>query len=332
MAATVEQGPEGTRAPATVRATVRATVGPTAAEVLLERRRTRTRWLQLAPMLVVIGGFGVVPLLIILVYSFLTPGSYGGVSWEFSTDAYVQLLFEQDLFDPNILTFQTDYLEIFARSLLLALFCTIACLLVGFPTAYFIATRPPGQRSLWVFFITIPFWTNLLVRTFAMQLILRDDGVVNLTLVDYLGLLAEPLQLIYTDFAVGLGLTYSFLPFMVLPIYAALERLDFRLVEAGYDLYANRFMVLRRIILPLAAPGIIAGSILVFIPAIGSYITPHLLGGGKELMVANLIHLQFGMSRNWPFGSAAALVLMVMVMLALLVYVRVTTGKGQAHG
>jgi spermidine/putrescine transport system permease protein len=290
----------------------------------------RTRALLLAPVLLAIGVFGILPLFIALVYSFLEADTYGGVRWIFSTEAYVQLLFERDIFEDT-LTFNTAYLEIFWRSFLIAGYSTAAALAIGFPAAYFMATRPERQRDLWVFLITIPFWTNLLIRTFSMQLIIRDEGVINIVLMN-LGLIEKPLAIIYTDFAVALGLIYSYLPFMVLPIYAALERLDFRLVEAGFDLYANRFQVLRRIIVPLAKPGIVAGSILVFIPALGAWITPELLGGGKELMIGNMISLQFGSSRNWPFGSAAALVLMAMVLVALVIYVR-NSGKSElGHG
>ena len=300
-----------------------------AAEARAERGQIRRSWLLLSPAMVIIGVFGVLPLFIALVYSFLEPDTYGGVRWTFSTEAYVALLFERDIFDET-LTFNSAYIEIFLRSLLLAAFSTLAALAFGFPTAYFMATRPESQRDLWVFLITIPFWTNLLIRTFSMQLIIRDEGLVNVLLVG-VGLVEQPLEIIYTDFAVALGLIYAYLPFMVLPIYAALERLDFRLVEAGFDLYANRFQVLRRIILPLALPGVVAGSILVFIPALGAWITPQLLGGGKELMIANLISLQFGSSRNWPFGSAAAMALLAMVLVALTIYVRVT-GRRTAGG
>ncbi len=293
-----------------------------AAEVRAERDQTRRSWLLLSPAMAIIGVFGVLPLFIALIYSFLEPDTYGGVRWIFSTEAYVQLLFERDIFDET-LTFNSAYIEIFLRSLLLAAFSTLAALAFGFPTAYFMATRPESQRDLWVFLITIPFWTNLLIRTFSMQLIIRDEGLVNVLVVGS-GLVEQPLEIIYTDFAVALGLIYAYLPFMVLPIYAAMERLDFRLVEAGFDLYANRFQVLRRIIFPLALPGVVAGSILVFIPALGAWITPQLLGGGKELMISNLISLQFGSSRNWPFGSAAAMALLAMVLVALTIYVRVT--------
>lgn len=302
------------------------------ASVLTEEKRMNKvrRWL-LAPSLMTIISIGIAPLSIVLLYSFLKPGSYGGVVWEFSLEAYVQLLFEEDIFDET-LSFTTSYLEIFWRSISLAIYATFACLFVGFPTAYFIATRSPDKRAIWLFLITIPFWTNLLIRTYAILLILRDEGAVNLGLMK-VGLLDKAIPMLYTDFAVGLGLAYSFLPFMVLPIYASLEKFDFRLVEAGFDLYANRFKILWRIIIPISKPGISAGCILVFIPSLGAYITPELLGGGKALMIGNLIHLQFGSSRNWPFGSAIALLLMVIVMISLIVYLKRSGNKGgSAHG
>ena len=297
---------------------------------ITNRREKWTRIGLLAPAIAVITVFGIMPLLIILVYSFLEPGTYGGVVWNFSPAAYVQFLFELDIFDET-LSFSTSYLEIYWRSFLLAVFSTLGCLLIGFPTAYFIATRPPAQRSVWLFLITLPFWSNLLVRTFAVLLILRDEGLINDGLI-MLDIVETPVNLLYTDFAIGVGLLYSFLPFMVLPLYASLEKIDFRMVEAGFDLYANRMKVLSRIIVPLAKPGLIAGSILVFIPGLGAFITPVILGGGKNLMIGNLIGLQFAASRNWPFGCAAALILMAMVMILLMVYVRNTKKLGGDHG
>jgi spermidine/putrescine transport system permease protein len=290
----------------------------------------RRRRLLLAPALIVIGIFGLFPLTISLIYSFLTPGTYGGVTWEFSTDAYVQFLFERDIFDDT-LSFSSTYLQIYARSIGLALVATLGALILGFPTAYFIASKPREQRNFWLFLITLPFWTNLLIRTYAILLIIRDEGIINIGLMKA-GVISDPLNILYTDTAVFIGLIYSYLPFMVLPLYASLEKLDFRMIEAAYDLYANRFQVLRRIIVPAAKPGIVAGCILVFIPGLGAYITPTLLGGGKELMIGNMIALQFGSSRNWPFGSAAALILMVVVMLALLVYVRNASREPVRHG
>ena len=311
-------------------ATAAQTQRETTPAAIAEKRDLRSRRLLLLPALALIAVFGVLPLFIILIYSFLEPGAYGGVKWEFSTDAYVQFLFERDLFDDT-LTFTTAYLEIYWRSLSLAAITMVLSLLIGFPCAYVIATKPESQRNIWLFLITIPFWTNLLIRTYAMLLIVRDQGLINNFLIG-IGIIDQPIVILYTDFAVGLGLIYSYLPFMVLPIYASLEKLDFRLVEAGYDLYADRGRVLRRIIVPLAMPGIVAGSILVFIPSLGDFITPVLLGGGTELMIGNMIQLQFGSSRNWPFGSAAALILMTTVLIALTIYVRnasrIRSGQG----
>ena len=308
----------------------------TTADRLAEARRQteasarRRRWQLLSPALIIIGIFGLFPLTITLIYSFLTPGTYGGVTWKFSTDAYVQFLFDRDIFDDT-LQFSGTYLSIYGRSIGLAFGATVGALIIGFPTAYFIASKPLEQRNLWLFLITLPFWVNLLVRTYAILLIIRDEGIINIGLMN-MGAIDRPIGMLYTDYAVFAGLIYSYLPFMVLPLYASLEKLDFRLVEAAYDLYASRFQVLRHVIIPMAKPGIVAGCILVFIPGLGAYITPELLGGGKELMIGNLIALQFSGSRNWPFGSAAALILMVVVMASLIIYVRYSGKEGNGHG
>ena len=294
-----------------------------------QRRAAAARWVLLAPAVLFVTAIAVAPITIMFVYSFLRPGYYGGVEWTFTLDNYVAFLFTRDLFDET-LVFDPAYLAIFSRSALLAAFATFASLLLGFPTAYFIATRAPRWRNLLAFLITIPFWTNLLIRTYAMLLLLRDDGLANSFLLAA-GAIQHPLQMVYTDFAIAVGLVYTYLPFMVLPIYASIERLDFRLVEAGFDLYANRFQVLRRIIIPLARPGIIAGSLLVFIPSLGAYITAVLLGGGNKLMIGNLIANQFGESRNWPQGSALTMILLACVILALLMYIR-QMPKAARHG
>jgi spermidine/putrescine transport system permease protein len=283
----------------------------------------------IGPALFVIGVFGICPLIITLIYSFLVAGTYGGVEWQFTTEAYVSFLFQRDIFDET-LQFVPDYLQIYFRSFWLAGFTTVACLIVGFPTAYFMATRPPSQRNFWVFLITLPFWTNLLIRTYAIMLIIRDEGLTN-DFLRWLGLIDQPIHILYTNFAMLLGLLYSFLPFMILPLYASLEKLDFRLVEAGFDLYATRAQVLRRIVIPLATPGIVAGCILVFVPALGAYVTPLILGGGKQHMIGSLIATQFGTSRNWPFGSAQAFILLAVILLALLAYARSTMGKARMH-
>jgi spermidine/putrescine transport system permease protein len=289
------------------------------------------RWLLLAPALINISLAAAGPLLIVLVYSFLEKGEYAGVIWNLSPDAWFNVFLERDIFDDT-LGLAGAHLAIFWRSLRLAFMATVLAFVFGFPTAYFVATRPPHTRNIWLFLITIPFWTNLLIRTFAFMEIIRNEGVINVALLR-LGLIDEPVQMLFTDFAVALGLLYVYLPLMVLPLYASMEKLDFRLIEAAYDLYANRWQVLRRVIFPLVRPGVIAGSILVFIPAIGAYVTPSVLGGGKHMMLGNLIVFQFGPGRDWPLGSALALTLMVLVMVALIIYVRNTTGKGAAqHG
>ncbi len=284
------------------------------------RRDVRNRWYLVAPALVIIMLAAIGPLFIMVVYSFLGKGDYGGVTSSLSTDAWFSVLMERDIFDDT-LSFADAHMIVFWRSVRLAGVTTILTLLVGFPTAFFITTRPEKQRDLWLFLVTIPFWTNLLIRTFAIEELIRRDGVINNILIG-LGLIQEPIQMLNTDFAIGFGMTYVYLPLMVLPIYASMEKLDFRMVEAGYDLYAGRLAVLRRIIIPLVKPGIIAGSILVFIPAIGAYVTPALLGGGKKMMISNLISLQFGQGRNWPLGAALSITLMAIVTAALLIYVR----------
>ena len=294
------------------------------------RQAARNRWFLLSPALLIIGLAAAGPLLIVLVYSFLQKGSYAGVIWEFSLDAWFNVFLQRDIFDDTV-SFADAHLSIFLRSLRLAFLATVLAFLVGFPTAYFIATRPPRSRNIWLFLITIPFWTNLLIRTFAIMEILRNEGVVNVVLLTA-GVLDEPIQMLYTDFAIAVGLLYVYLPLMVLPLYASIEKLDFRLVEAGYDLYATRWRVLRHVIFPLVRPGVVAGSILVFIPALGAYVTPRVLGGGKNMMLGTLIEFQFGQGRNWPLGSALSLTLMALVMVALMVYVRSTAGKGGEYG
>ncbi|WP_102225991.1 ABC transporter permease [Acidimangrovimonas sediminis] len=298
-------------------------------EAEAQTRAARRNRLLTLPALLIIGIFGVLPLLIILVYSFLEAGPYGGVVWNFSTEAYVNFLFQADIFSDK-LTFAPAYLLIYLRSFLFAVATTLVCLILGFPTAYFMATRPPRQRNLWVLLITIPFWSNLLVRTLAIMFIIRDEGLINSILMG-MGVIDHPITMLYTNFAVLLGLLYAFLPFMVLPLYASLEKLDFRLVEAAYDLYATRWRVLWRVIVPASLPGIVAGCLLVFIPTLGAYVTPLILGGGTHLMIGDLIAQQFGSGRNWPLGSSQALILMAVVLIALFVYVRNTTGR-TPHG
>ena len=293
------------------------------------RQDIRRRWLLSLPALVIIGVAAAGPLLIVVVYSFLTPGDYGNVKWEFSVDAWINLVAQQDIFDDTW-QWADAHLSIFWRSVKLSTMTTALTILFGIPTAYFIATREGRSRDLWLFLITVPFWTNLLIRTIAVMELIRNEGVVNNVLL-WLGVIDAPIQMMFTDFAIAFGMTYVYLPLMVLPVYASIEKLDFRLVEAGYDLYATRWKMFWRIILPLVKPGIIAGSILVFVPSLGAYVTPRVLGGGKNLMFGNLIELQFGQGRNWPLGAALALTMMLLVMVALLYYVKVTGSAKEHH-
>ncbi|GAD60978.1 ABC transporter permease [Aquipseudomonas alcaligenes] len=283
---------------------------------LAERRQLLRRLGLIAPGMAVLAVFLVAPLAIMLLVSFLQPGEYGGVKWgQYSLEAYVNFLYERD-FDDS-LVFNTDYLGIFQRSFWLAVTTTVGCLLIGFPTALYLALQSERKRNLLLFLVTVPFWTNLLVRVYAWMLLLRNGGLVD----SGLGVFGVPegsLGLLYSNTAVMIGLLYSFLPFMVLPIYTSLEKLDWRLVEAAFDLGANRWQALKRVILPLALPGMLAGATLVFIPALGNYIIPELLGGGKALMIGNLIQLQFGSGHNWPLGAALAFSLFSLVLLALL--------------
>ncbi|MEC8963562.1 MAG: ABC transporter permease [Pseudomonadota bacterium] len=296
---------------------------------MAESKEARRRWLLVSPAMLIIGVAGLAPLTVILFYSFMSPGPYAGISFEPTFQAWINLVMEEDLFDET-LGFNYAHLYIFSRSIGLALGTTILTLAIGFPTAYFIATRPSTQKNFWLFMISLPFWSNLLVRTFAIMMFIREKGFVNYILLN-LDLIDKPLQIMFTPTAVWIGLVYAYLPLMVMPLYASMEKIDFRLVEAGYDLYASRWQVLRKVIVPLVKPGIVAGSILVFIPSIGAYVTPKLLGGGKSLMIGNLISNQFGTSRDWPLGSALALFLMALVMVALIIYVKNET-RNTNHG
>lgn len=271
------------------------------------------------PALLIVFLFAVGPLATIVVYSFLTPGEFGNVKWRFSTEAWFGVFLERDIFDDSV-GLADAHLSILLRSLWLASATTALTLVWGFPTAYFIATRHERTRELWLFLITIPFWTNLLIRTFAIYEVIRHEGALNTILLS-IGMIDEPLKILYTDAAMLIGLTYTFLPLMVLPVYASVEKLDFRLIEAGYDLYAKRHQVLLHVIIPLVRPGVVAGSILVFVPALGSYVTARILGGGKNMMIGNFIEFQFGQGHNWPLGAALSMTLLICVIAATLVYV-----------
>jgi spermidine/putrescine transport system permease protein len=258
--------------------------------------------------------FFVVPLLIILFYSFLERGTYGGVTWIFTLSNYQRLF---SITDGGI------YLGVLGRSLGMAFLTTTACLLIGYPLAFFIATRSPKWKNTLLLLVIIPFWTNFLVRTYAWMILLQNKGVINVAL-QSLQIIDEPLTLMFTPFAVIIGLIYGYLPFMILPLYSTIERFNFTLVEAAQDLGANDLRTLGWIVLPLTMRGIVAGSLLVFIPTVGAFITPDILGGAKTIMVGNLIENQFLKARNWPFGSALSMLLMTLVLIPILIYFHIS--------
>ncbi len=287
---------------------------PEATPARHRRKPGHVPWFASLPALIIGALFTIGPLVVVIAMSFMTrPAQGGGVIYQFSTDAYRTFLFTKNF--TGQLTFNTAYVEVFWRSIGQAAITTVICFVLAFPLALWIATRSEKLQNFLVLVVTIPFWTNLLVRTYAWILVLNKDGILNQASIA-LGL--GPKELLYTDTASQLGLIYTFLPFMVLPLYASLSGFDFRLAEAAYDLGARKLTVLRRVILPMAKPGIISGLLLVFMPALGSYVQPVLLGGGKVLLMGNLIASQFGDSRNWPFGAALSVISLLMLALALL--------------
>lgn len=280
----------------------------------------------IAPAFLVIGIFMVLPLCIAVVYSFLTANPYGGVTMPLTFDAYVQFLFRRD-FDDSLM-FSWSYVIIIARSIYLAAATTTLCLALGLPVAWYIVCQSPERRRILLFFVTLPFWINTLIRTYCWVLILRDEGLAN-GLLKSLGVITGPLPLLYNDGSILLGLVYTFLPFMILPVYSTLERIDPRLIEVAYDLYANRYAVFRRVIWPLAKPGALVGASLVFAPALGSFLAPDLLGGGKKLLIGSLVQMQFTTSRNWPFGAALSIVVTVGVLLIFFARARKVPEEGR---
>lgn len=267
----------------------------------------RLRAWCLTPSVLLLGVFFLIPLAIIFSYSLQSRGPYGGVEPPQTSENYARLA------DPL-------YFTILLRSVLYSGVATAVCLLMGFPLALFISRAGP-RRNLFLSLVALPFWTSFLVRTYAWMFLLRDTGLIN-TALQALGLIREPLPLLYNPFAVMVGLVYGYLPFLVLPVYASLERLDKSLLEAAADLGARPIAALWHVILPLAMPGIRAGSVLVFISCLGAYLTPDLLGGGKTIMIGNVIQNQFTSARDWPFGAALSLVLMLFVMLLLMPLLR----------
>jgi spermidine/putrescine transport system permease protein len=264
-------------------------------------------WL-LAPGFVWTGLFFFLPLLLVFVISFAARGTYGGIVWRFALTNYLDLL-------------HPLYFRIFGQSLLFAGTTTLICLVMGFPLAYYMARISPRWQGLWLLLVMLPFWTNFLVRTYAWMFILRAEGLLN-QLFMQAGVIETPIEILYSNTAVLIGLVYGYLPFMVVPLFVAVERLDPPLVDAAWDLYATRLSIFWRVIVPLTKPGIIAGCLLVFIPSLGAFITPDLLGGARTMMVGNLIQHEYLVVRDWPLGSAISFVLMLVVVGVMAAYFR----------
>ena len=277
-----------------------------------QRRERRNLMLLLSPGLLWLVLFFTLPLLIILIYSFMTNGPRGNIVWQFTLEQYTTL------FTRSV------YVNAYLRSIWVSVLTTLACLLLGYPLALFIVRQPARWRTPLLFLILIPFWTNFLVRIYAWQIILSNNGLINSAL-SSLGL--PQLNLLNTEGATLLGLVYGELPFMVLPLYAAIDRFDFTLLEAAADLGASRWRGFLRVMLPMTMPGIAAGSVLVFIPTLGQFVVSELLGGAKVDYLGNLIQRLFLRSNppNWPLGSAMAMAMMLVLLVLILLYFRTTS-------
>ena len=271
----------------------------------------------LTPAAVALGLLFVAPQALMLEASLGRRSAYGGVVHEWSADNYVRAA-------------EPLYVEILGRSLVLAVATTAVCLVLGYPMAYWLARRVPRQRrSALLVLVILPFWTSFLVRMYAWMFILRSGGVLNAALA---GLGWPALDILYTDGGVLLGQVYGELPFMVLPLFVSLERLDEALLDAAADLGASPLAVFRRVVLPLSAPGVVAGSLLVFIPSLGAYLAPDLLGGARTAYIGNLVQSQFAVARDIPFGAALSLVLSILVGVALLTFRGPLRRAGAAPG
>jgi spermidine/putrescine transport system permease protein len=276
-------------------------------EAAAERAESRRGFLLALPGWVYLVIFFAIPLAIVLVFSFASRSATGQtLLQDWNLDSYQRLA-------------SSLVVEVVLRSLWLAAATTIICLLLGYPFAYYIATRGPVVRNVLLILVLIPFWSNFLVRTYAWRVLLGSEGPVS-QLTQLLGL--GETRLLFTTTAVLVGLVYGYLPFMVLPLYAAIERIDWSLVEAGRDLYATGWHAFRRITWPLSRPGVIAGSVLVFIPTLGAYVTPEILGGARTTLLGSFVVSQFLAARNWPFGSALSVAILAVMLGATMVYFR----------
>jgi spermidine/putrescine transport system permease protein len=278
---------------------------------LLRRIREEPRAQGLAlisPTVLYLTIFLIVPLLLIIILSFLTRGAYGNIVYRFNLGNFSRLV-------------DTVYIRILGFSLLIGAGTTIFTLIMGYPLAYYIARAPLRQRSMLLFLILVPFWTNFIIRIYAWIMILRTEGLLNTLLIN-IGVIKVPLDILYTPTAVLIGMVYEFLPFMILPLYTSLEKIELSQLEAAADLGARPWKAFLRVTLPLSVPGMVAGSILVFIPAMGMFVVPDLMGGAKTMLVGNLIRNQFLTARDWPFGAAASMVLLLLTLAVTMAYTR----------
>jgi spermidine/putrescine transport system permease protein len=288
---------------------------------MIEKRKSRPSLLKLirenkvaqglfliSPANIYLFVFMVLPLILVIGLSFLSRGTYGEIVFKFNLTNYARLL------DPL-------YAKILVYSLVVGLATTVLCILIGYPLAYYIARAPVRQRSLLLFLILIPFWTNFIIRLYAWILILRGGGLLD-SFLQWVHITSAPLNLLYTPTAVLIGMVYEFLPFMVLPLYTSLEKIENSILEAAADLGAPPWRVFLRVTFPLSIPGMIAGTILVFIPAMGMFVIPDLMGGAKTILIGNVIRNQFLTARDWPFGAAASMILMVLTIVFTLYYTR----------
>jgi spermidine/putrescine transport system permease protein len=288
---------------------------------MIEKRKSRPSLLKLirenkvaqglfliSPANIYLFVFMVLPLILVIGLSFLSRGTYGEIVFKFNLTNYARLL------DPL-------YAKILVYSLVVGLATTVLCILIGYPLVYYIARAPVRQRSLLLFLILIPFWTNFIIRLYAWILILRGGGLLD-SFLQWVHITSAPLNLLYTPTAVLIGMVYEFLPFMVLPLYTSLEKIENSILEAAADLGAPPWRVFLRVTFPLSIPGMIAGTILVFIPAMGMFVIPDLMGGAKTILIGNVIRNQFLTARDWPFGAAASMILMVLTIVFTLYYTR----------
>jgi len=268
----------------------------------------------LLPAWAMMGVALILPIFIVAAVSVATRGAYGNFAWDLNFSAYRQILFAESW--EGGLEFTWQYLVIIIRTLILALVTTLLCLMLALPVAYQIARQPATRKAALIYLVTLPFWVSMVLRIYAWMIILGRDG----PLARFFGLFGAPadLSFMYNDGATLAAMVYTYMPLMVLPVFTSIEKLDGALIEAAHDLYGSRWTALRRVILPLTAPGIGAGAILVFVPALGALVEPSLMGGGKQMMMGSLIQLQFGGGRNWPFGAAIAMTLLIFVMIVLI--------------